>query len=325
MSFTIRSFNLPADYPRLAELFSSNRPEPVTVTELEEQDSRIPEPGPVRYNDAGQLISHCRDRMAAVDETGYLVAWADIWRAPWSPPGHMYGHVLVDHRARRQGLGRLLLDRVESIARAKRAEEILTEIREGDAGSIAWVQRHGYALERHLFESTLDLAGFDEGRYGGVIDAVRAGGIRFTTLAAEPGEAMERSLYESILDSEQDIPGFLTHMPFEEWRKWTIEGPLVPHEGVIMALDGAKVVGTAICRRLESGALYNEYTGVMRAYRGRKIALAMKLLAVEHARSAAAPYLRTNNDSQNKPMLAINQKMGYLPEPGMYRIQKRLR
>jgi len=324
LRFTIRPLDLPADYPKLADLFGSNRPETVTVAELEEYDSRIPEPGPVRYNDSGQLVSHCRDRMAATTVDGHLVAYADIWRSPWAPPGHMYGHVIVDRAFRHQGLGSLLLERVESIAREKRAAEIMTEIREDDAESVAWVQRRGYELERHLFESTLDLGAFDPSPFAGVVDAVKAAGIRFTTLAAEPGEAMERSLYDSVLDSERDIPGYMSSMPFDEWRKWNLEGPLVPHEGVIMALDHDRVVGVALCRSMESGGIYNQYTGVNRAYRGRKIALALKLQAVTYARSCGAPYLRTNNDSQNQPMLAINQKLGYLPEPGLYRIRKAL-
>jgi hypothetical protein len=31
-------------------------------------------------------------------------------------------------------------------------------------------------------------------------------------------------------------------------------------------------------------------------------------------------YIRTNNDSQNAPILAINRKLGYTAEPGGYRM-----
>jgi hypothetical protein len=30
--------------------------------------------------------------------------------------------------------------------------------------------------------------------------------------------------------------------------------------------------------------------------------------------------MRTNNDSENAPMLAVNRKLGYRPEPGYARI-----
>jgi hypothetical protein len=32
--------------------------------------------------------------------------------------------------------------------------------------------------------------------------------------------------------------------------------------------------------------------------------------------------MRTNNDSKNEPMLAVNRKVGYKPEPGYLRYRK---
>ena len=60
------------------------------------------------------------------------------------------------------------------------------------------------------------------------------------------------------------------------------------------------------------------------AWRGRGIALALKLLAIRAARRYGARYLRTNNDSENAPMLAVNRKLGYQPAPGYYRMSARL-
>jgi hypothetical protein len=31
-------------------------------------------------------------------------------------------------------------------------------------------------------------------------------------------------------------------------------------------------------------------------------------------------FVRTDNDSKNAPMLAVNRKLGYKPEPGYYRL-----
>ena len=68
--------------------------------------------------------------------------------------------------------------------------------------------------------------------------------------------------------------------------------------------------------------LINTMTGVRRAYRGRGIALVLKLLAIRYARSLGALFVRTHNDSGNAPMLAINRKLGYQPEPGIYGLKK---
>jgi hypothetical protein len=54
------------------------------------------------------------------------------------------------------------------------------------------------------------------------------------------------------------------------------------------------------------------------------VALGLKLLAIRAARRHGARYLRTNNDSENAPMLAVNRKLGYQPAPGYYRMRARL-
>lgn len=324
-TFLVRPVQVPDDYPRMAAIFTAVNAEPVTVELLAEEDSRIPAPGAVRHNEAGLLISHCRDRLVAVSEDGNLLAYAHIWRAPWSPPGVMFGAVSVDPAHRKQGMGSRLLQEIEAIAQEKRASWIYAEVREHIAADLAWVQRHGYEIERHQYESTLDLTTFDASPFAGAVEKAESSGIRFTSLAETGGEAMERQLYDLAMASGQDIPGTLdSPMPFSQWRLWNLEGPQFLPDGIILALDGDRLVGTSMLRREESGAVYTEYTGVDRAYRGRGLALALKLRSVAVARRLRAPYMRTNNDSLNGPMLAVNRRLGYQPEPGLYRIRKQI-
>ncbi len=73
-----------------------------------------------------------------------------------------------------------------------------------------------------------------------------------------------------------------------------------------------------------SNYMYNMMTGVESAYRGRHIALALKLLIIKYARRYGAAYLRTNNDSENAPILAVNRKLGYQPQPGKYMLLRKL-
>ncbi|MBP1693528.1 MAG: hypothetical protein H6Q37_1411, partial [Chloroflexi bacterium] len=58
--------------------------------------------------------------------------------------------------------------------------------------------------------------------------------------------------------------------------------------------------------------------GVLRTHRGRKIAQALKVIALRYARQNGAQVIRTDNDSLNAPILAINRKLGYQPQPGKY-------
>jgi len=67
--------------------------------------------------------------------------------------------------------------------------------------------------------------------------------------------------------------------------------------------------------------MYHEYTGVLREYRGRRIALALKMLGLRTAAACNVPYMRTHNDSMNAPMLRINRDLlGFRAEPGQYKL-----
>jgi RimJ/RimL family protein N-acetyltransferase len=55
------------------------------------------------------------------------------------------------------------------------------------------------------------------------------------------------------------------------------------------------------------------FTGTLRAYRGRGLALAVKLASIAWAREHGVTSMQTNNDETNAPMLAINRRLGYRP------------
>ncbi len=48
------------------------------------------------------------------------------------------------------------------------------------------------------------------------------------------------------------------------------------------------------------------------------------LAAIRYAQAQGAHTIRTNNDSLNAPMLAINEKLGYGPQPGKYLLTRQM-
>ncbi|NUU63157.1 GNAT family N-acetyltransferase [Paenibacillus agri] len=179
-----------------------------------------------------------------------------------------------------------------------------------------------FPMERHIFQSVLDIRKldwekFDEER---IILSLEQSGLRFTTLAEEPGEVSEQKLYELYKETAFDIPGYTGDFPvIEEWRKWHLMVDGYAPEQVIIAAVGDKYVGVSnVLYNQQSNGMYHEYTGVSRAYRGRKVGLGLKLKAIQLARRVRADYIRTDNDSTNAPILKINRCLGYVPLRGSY-------
>ncbi len=74
---------------------------------------------------------------------------------------------------------------------------------------------------------------------------------------------------------------------------------------------------SAITRFEGADYAYNLHTGVDKRYRGRKLAQAVKVLALRFARDVLkVDEVRTNHNSQNDPMLAIDRKFGYVQTHG---------
>ena len=85
-----------------------------------------------------------------------------------------------------------------------------------------------------------------------------------------------------------------------------------------IAYDGQRPVGVALLMDLDGATALNAFTGVERAARGRGIAKLLKLNVIARARRNGVSRLVTQNNSQNAPMLKVNQWLGYDRRPGVW-------
>ncbi len=304
-----------ADFARVAELISATQPDPVTEANVLEWERRV-------------LAGQIRRRVLAVDGTGQVAGYGIVQHSDSMGVGRFYLWVTVDPKRRRRGVGAQLYDNALELASSHGVVELESEVREDDAAGIRFARQRGFTVNRHIFESVVDLTAFDEGRFAGLVEAVQATGIRFLSLAdvdMDPGYF--RQLYEVNYRAVLDDPASTGHwVSFEEFERTLKGASWFDPRGQIMALDAASgaVVGlAAVGFFAHTHQASNMITGVDRAYRGRKIALALKLLALRYAKEKGASCIVTDNDSQNAPMLAINRKLHYIPRPGIFRLSKR--
>lgn len=66
-------------------------------------------------------------------------------------------------------------------------------------------------------------------------------------------------------------------------------------------------------------------TGVIRDYRKRGIATALKVRALTYAKERGAPAVRTWNEVNNDGMLGINFRLGFVRQPAWIEMGKTLK
>ncbi|WP_438446339.1 GNAT family N-acetyltransferase [Gorillibacterium sp. sgz5001074] len=328
MTYCIRPMKVPGDYEGVARVLSSWQADPVRPEVLVEEDRKIPEKGNL-WNDNGKLGGHDRRRWVAVsEESGEIVGFGGVFRAPWNAPGELWHSVIVLPEHRHQGIGRTLYGCIEQWATEIGASRLVQQVKENDPEAIRFAENRSFTEERRMFESKLDLTAYQpDPDLEGILDGLENVGISFFTLADIPGEESERKLYELCKKTHPDIPGYDGSFPdFPRWREWTLEGPGVSPDNALIAADGDRFVGLVhLVWNEESRSMYHEYTCTDREYRGRRIALALKLLGIRTAIRQGARHLRTHNDSMNAPMLRINRDViGFVAEPGLCRMVKDL-
>ncbi len=314
MHVSLRPANPASDYPRIAALINMVDLEPITAETLHERD----------HTSAKERV---QERIIAVDEQGTIVGVSSAGRDPWMKPGAFWLWIIADPVMRGQGIGTLLYERTKQFLLEQGAMTVESEVRDSCPQGLDFATRRGFTLHKHTFESILDLHKFDETSFAGTIEAAEANGIRFFTLADLGNTpAAQQKLYEINRRFANDNPGNDgddTFAPFEEFGQYIFGASWFKADGQIFAAMGDEWVGMAAIGYFEQqNSAYNMFTGVDREYRGHHLGLALKLLAIRCARRYGAAYIRTNNDSENAPMLAINRKLGYQPEPGIYKMRR---
>ena len=308
MTITIRPASPETDFPRFAELLSLEHSEPVPVGELiEEEEDMLPE--------------DIRHHLVAVNGDNHVIGFASATRQRVEPDGYFHLTVLIDPEQRRKRTGSRLYEQILQFMQGHGATKLFCNIKEKNADCMPFAEQRGFTLRNQMYMSKLDLHTFDEGELGNLIETLEAQGIRFTSLAAEGNtDQARRQLYDINRIASIDDPAATDdHFdPFEDYANYILDASWFQPDGQFMALDGDKAVGMSGAGYFaETNSMYTLRTGVDRAYRGRKIAQALKLLVIRHGKAKGADFISTQNDSVNAAMLAINRKLGFVRQQGL--------
>ncbi len=300
------------DEDRAAIIEGRNKTRPAhhqrSITEWEWEDARKP---------ADEVsLRLCAGEPA----TAYLSA-VDLSTTPRRKPGVCRFDLWIAPEQWSETLADALYAEAAEFACSRHAKRLTTYLTlyTPDDPLVPFLMQRGFTEVDRIVPVMLDLTTFDRDNF----PSPEPGGIHFLSYA-EAGDTDEnrRKLYmlNGVLD--RDVPtneGRSERPPFEEWIKG-FDRPENDKNALLLAVDeaGDWIGISQLGFQQQTNIGWTYLTGVLREYRGRGIAYALKLRAIDAAIARGCPLVLTENHEDNAPMRAINKKLGFVPDaPGI--------
>jgi RimJ/RimL family protein N-acetyltransferase len=310
---TLRPFSFSdKDYQLYLELANAVHPEePISEKQARAFESGTPE----EHN--GLWVVEVEEKLVAAG--WYMVP------PRYSPvPGTARVTVFARPETKQEVLRELYL-RLEAKVLKHQPKTLLTGARE-DWRELEFYLSQGFSEYERFWESVLELATFNPKPFEPYLERVRSQGIEIHPLSELPeDESFQHRVYELITTLKWDIPRSGPYQPrsFEEWQKQRWQNPASLREGTFLAIKDKQLLGiTQLSRTNDAEVLQTGLTGVLAAWRRRGIAQALKLCATCSAIENGFRFIRTGNLTNNRPILAINEAMGFVKEPVWFKLQK---
>jgi GNAT superfamily N-acetyltransferase len=308
-SITLRPFVVD-DYAALVALSNESYPDyGWTVAEVRHWDEEWKPEGYFR-------------RRIIAEEAGVPVGYSDVAhsRGQFVPENYALD-LVVRPAARGRGIGTTLFHDAVAGLRPRKPRWVRNGMKESDAHSVAFAKKIGAVELKRDWESRLDVAAFDAAPFAAAPTRAAGAGIRITTLAEElkiDPDAV-RKAYELHEEARIDVPSLdpATPSPYERFEEQVLRTPYALPEAHFIAVRAGRYVGESSMGRegTDPGVIYQHLTAVLRDERGNGIAMALKLRTIEYAKGQGLRELRTWNASINRPMLAINEALGFVKQP----------
>ena len=316
-TITLRSVDLDRDFGQLAELFSAEQNEPTTEAGLRSD-----------YEAHKERIIRL---MVAQDESGQLLGFNWMTRSRFDPK-QAYLYVIVKPQCRGLGVGGRLYTDLELAAKSAHVTQLEVGVRDDCPKCRSFADRNGFSEQRHSIGMTLNLTRFDDRPYDATISRLQAEGFQFTSMEALGNtEETQQKLYTLNDMTASETPGSEGVHPwldFADFQRSVCNSDWYKPAGQMVVMETATGiwVGLSAITRFEGADYaYNLHTGVDKRYRGRKLAQAVKVLALRFARDVLkVDEVRTNHNSQNIPMIAIDRKFGYIQTTGSFVMVKKI-
>jgi len=234
----------------------------------------------------------------------------------------------VHPRHQRSGIGSALYETIMHGLRSFDPLALRTHATEDYPQSIRFLEKRGFQEVIRDIPSELNVQAFDLTRFTGLEDRFRGNGIEIKTLPElESDPERNRKLYDLDWELSMSVPGDLAagmgRRGLDKYVEYAITGPSVIPEGFSVAVKDDEYVGLShILISKKGSALYQGLTGVTPEYRRLGIGLAMKVRGIKYAQTHGYATLFAENDAKNIPMLAMNERLGFVRKPDLITFEK---
>ena len=275
-----------------------------------------------------------------VKEGEHIMGMGACYEKYWQhQPGtvHIDFHIHPDHADQR--VDQLLYDAILEFLRNQTPppEIIATEAREDRPERLQFLQERHFQPTMRSPKASLRIANFDGRRFQGLRQKIAAEGIHIYTLSElyEREADWKQKLHKLRWIIIQDVPSVEppTRPSLAEFEKMILDDPALNGDAWFIAVDeteeaspqAAPFVGMSNLwlndpthKRLDTGL-----TGVLRGYRRRGIATALKVCTIAFAQRLGAQTIETDNE-ENNPMFDLNLMLGFQPKAAWISYRKEL-
>ena len=182
---------------------------------------------------------------------------------------------------------------------------------------------HNFKLVQTNREYCCDIKNINVEKYQPLIDKLESEGIKFYDSKNEmqefPNHFQKLEKLEWVIDQDVPIPNGIKHTrtPFNHWKKQYIDFYNNCYGVHIVAVQDGEYIGSTDIEVFPKSEPHKGWTGtlgVLKQFRRKGIATALKIKAIETLLKKGVTDIRTDNE-ENNPMYKINVALGFKPAP----------
>ncbi len=302
------------DYPAIQVILNGAFPEaPVTLEGLRSQ-----------YQNQDPIYKS--QRWVAIYD-GRVVAYGLYDQLPLMyHPRKFLISVVVHPDYQNKGIGSAMYEHIIAALRPFNPLSVRAIARENRKRSVEFLKAKGFQEDQRDYVLSLDVGYIDLAQYAGIEKNLQTQGIKIKALRElQADHNYDYKLHRLYNELNQDMPAPepTTPVSYEYFMENMLNNMNLLPEAYFVAIHKDEYIGmNVLYDRPGNGYLFNEFTGVKRQYRRKRIALALKLQGITYARANKYSTIKTFNNASNDPILSLNEHLGFVNEPAIITLVK---